>query len=304
MPEDKELYEAANRTIQGRFLLQAGPELNEIARAVLARAQRMYDVEIVFATFMSNHFHLLILATSVVEVANFMGYFEGNLARKAGRLYDWSGPFWHRRYDIEPVDNDEEDQVRRLRYLIEQGCKENLVWGPRDWPGVTTVEEVTTGKPLQGRWLNQTRKYRSELKGEDRPLSDFEELEECTLVPLPCWRHLSPDEYRNRVTEIVDEIERETLERHKEENTAPRGITHVLTQDPHHRPNSVKSSPAPWIHARTREARDAYRRAYAWFLAEYQEASRKFRNGQLEVEFPPNCFLPRPPNSPRARAPA
>jgi len=295
MDQDTQLYEVSNRTIQGRFLLRPGPELNEIVRSTLARAQRIYGVQIVAASFLSNHFHLLLWAASVEQTANFMRYFQSNIARKAGRLYGWTGPFWARRFAIEPVGNTEEDQVWRLRYLLEQGCKEGLVWKPSDWPGVHTAREIIAGKKVQGRWLNQSGKYRSELKGEDRPASHFEELEECDLIPLPCWKHLPADEYRRRVAALVREIERETRRRHATDRTTPLGRAAILRRDPHRRPNSVKSSPTPWILTRSKAIREQYRLAYAWFLTTYRHASERFRSGELTVRFPPGCFPPRAP---------
>ena len=47
-----------NRTVQSRFLLRPGPELNEIVHGALARAQRRYEVEIHGFAFLSNHYHL------------------------------------------------------------------------------------------------------------------------------------------------------------------------------------------------------------------------------------------------------
>lgn len=165
------------------------------------------------------------------------------------------------------------------------------------------MRELTTGEPISGNWLDQTAKYRSELRGEERPIAQFQMLEQCDLASLPCWAHLTPHEYRKRIRDLIAEVEHETRERHAEENTEPRGRAYVLRQNPHQRPNSVKTSPAPRIHARAKRARERYRQAYAWFLAAYHEASRKFREGDLTVEFPPGCFRPRAPFSPPARAP-
>jgi len=304
MDEEIQLYEASNRTMQGRYLLRPGPEANEIIRSTLARAQKRYGIQLVAASFLSNHFHLLFWAATVEQTADFMRYFQSNVARKVGKLYDWSGPFWERRYSIEPVGNSEEDQVWRLRYLLKQGCKEGLVWTPKEWPGVHTVREILTGKPLQGLWLNQTDKYRSELRGEDRPLSHFQELEQCELVSLPCWKHLPKKEYQKRVAALVREIEEETRRQHVESRTVPLGKAAILRRDPHHRPHSVKRTPAPWILTRSADVRERYRQAYAWFLRAYREKSKRFRSGEFTTKFPAGCFPPRPPAFAQTRAPA
>jgi len=302
MLEQIELFELTSRTIQGRYLLRPSPELNEIIEGLLARACRIYGVRVVATAVMSNHFHILIASCTTQQVADFMRYFKSNLAREAGRLYGWTGPFWDRRYEIAPVENDPKDQIRRLRYVLEQGCKESLVWTPREWPGFTTLRAALTGKPLRGVWLNRTEMFRSQRRGEDRPESSFHEHETCSLAPLPCWKHLSAKEHQRRIAEIVRDIEDDTRRRHTEQRSEPLGRARILSQEPQERPNKVKRSPAPWIHAHSKKARAAYRRAYAWYLAAYREASRRFREGELNVEFPPGCFPPRllaiPPRAP------
>lgn len=61
----------------------------------------------------------------------------GNLARKLERLHHWDGRFWARPYDLIPVSNEPKARVTLLRYILENGCKENLVMKPSDSPGLT-----------------------------------------------------------------------------------------------------------------------------------------------------------------------
>ena len=52
--------EVTCRTIQGRLLLRPSADLNDVIVGVLGRAQRRHPVEICAATFVSNHYHLLL----------------------------------------------------------------------------------------------------------------------------------------------------------------------------------------------------------------------------------------------------
>ena len=61
-----------------------------------------------------------------------MQYLRANLSRKVGRLVDWSGGFWERRYSAEPV-LDDEALVGRLRYVLAHGVKEGLVERSAEW---------------------------------------------------------------------------------------------------------------------------------------------------------------------------
>ncbi|HZI04319.1 MAG TPA: transposase, partial [Archangium sp.] len=90
---------------------------------VLARAvqQSAGNVRLHAFTFASNHFHLLVWARGAA-LASFMQYLRANLSRKVGRLVDWSGGFWERRYSAEPV-LDDTALVGRLRYVLAHGVK-------------------------------------------------------------------------------------------------------------------------------------------------------------------------------------
>ena len=70
--EEGSLVELTTRTVQGRFLLRPGPGLNRIVAGVLGRAQRLYQVEIVYLAVLSNHLHLLVCVDTARQMADFM----------------------------------------------------------------------------------------------------------------------------------------------------------------------------------------------------------------------------------------
>jgi hypothetical protein len=136
-----------------------------------------------------------------------MGHFNSNLAREAGRLVRWREKFWGRRYQAIPISEEEAAQVERLRYVPAHGCKEGLVELLRDWPGVSAVRALLDEEPLSGYWFDRTREHQARRRG-----LAFERLElatPCTvnLEPLPCWAHLSAEEYRGRIAELVADVE-------------------------------------------------------------------------------------------------
>jgi hypothetical protein len=77
-------------------------------------------------------------------------YVNSNLAREAGRLYEWKEKFWGRRYQAIVVSNEEEAQIDRLEYILSNSVKEGLVERPQDWPGAHSVGALLTGEPLEG----------------------------------------------------------------------------------------------------------------------------------------------------------
>jgi putative transposase len=291
------LIEVSNRTIQGRFLLRPSAKTNDILLGVLGRAQRIFQLPLFAFIFLSDHYHMLSEPENAQHLAEFMEYFDGNLGKEGCRFSRWSGSFWHRRYNSSVVGADEASQVARLRYILANGCKEGLVARPKDWPGVSSTSALLDGSMrLQGTWFDRTLAYRARRKGLQEVFPAIETVE---LSPLPCFANLTPNAYRERVASIVSEVEQETAEMHRRNQSKPLGRRWVMKQNPHRVPKKLKRSPARKFLTAFRRDFIAMREAYDDFLNRYREASRRLRSGDLTVEFPRGCF---PPALPYVRA--
>src|SRR5688500_6949392 len=62
--------------------------------------------------------------------------------------------------------------------------------------GVHSSRALLDGKSLKGLWFNLTREYVARNRGEDFDRLKYATEEELAFSPLPCWVHLSPEEYR------------------------------------------------------------------------------------------------------------
>lgn len=291
----RSLVEVTIRTIQARFLLRPSRDLNEIVVGILARAADRYEVEVCAFIFLSNHAHLLLVPADAEQLALFMGYVNGNLAKEAGRLHGWRERFWGRRYQAIVVSDEETAQVARLRYVLENGCKENLVRRPADWPGVHTVDALLSGLPLRGVWFDRTAEYEARRRGEHFGKYAYSEDRELALSPLPVWKQLEPVEIRRRVAEIVTEIEAATRRRFRQTGISAFGRRRILRQDPHSGPERISRSPAPRFHADEWSVRRGLELAYHAFRVAYRQAADELKKGRIEVDFPRGCHLPRLP---------
>ena len=289
------LVELTVRTIQRRYLLRPGPRLNQLVVGVLAHAQQATGMRVHAIAVLSNHFHLLVSPSDTKQMADFMCLVGANLSKEVGRLHDWQGPMFDRRYASIPVSDEPRAQVARLRYLLEQGTKENLVLAPADWPGVHAVDALCQGRNLSGIWIDRTALFHARQCGEDATDAGFESQVELTLDPLPCWDQVPAATYQARVAEMVKEIERETIERHQREKTVPRGAQWVRQRHPHERAKPGHRSPKPRFHAFARKIRDELVAAYNEFLAAYRIAAERLAAGDTAVVFPENAFPPRLP---------
>src|SRR5262249_16723897 len=115
IPRTRTLIAVTCSTVQGRFLLRPGP-LNDIPVGTLGRGQRLYEIDIVAVSVLSNHLHLLLTVDSAQEAADFMRYTQSKLAREVNRLTGWKGPVFDRRYEMTVVTDEEAAQIERLAY--------------------------------------------------------------------------------------------------------------------------------------------------------------------------------------------
>lgn len=303
IPPEGALVELTNRTTQGRYLLRPGIELNRVVAGVLGRAQRLYGVEIHACVFLSDHFHLLMTVQSARQMADFMRYFQGYLAIEVGKLHDWRGHFWERRYQHVIVSEEASAQFARFRYLLENSCKEDLVDSPLDWPGLHSAKALQEGESLSGIWINRTRERQERNQRVSYDPTSCREPETVTFSPLPCWKHLDAMACQKRVADIIEDIEHRTRERHRLGETQPLGKERILRVAPHQRPNMLKRSPAPMFHCATKAVRRALWTGYAWFYAAFREAAERLRDGDLTAVFPEGSFPPAAPFLHPARAP-
>jgi REP element-mobilizing transposase RayT len=300
IPEPQTLVEVENRTLQGRFLLRPGDPLNERIVAVLARAKKRYGVQIHAATFLSNHYHLLLSVRDARQLARFMGYVDSNIARQASRLYGWTGKFWQGRYSHTVVSKEEGAQLQRLKYVLSQGCKEHLVAKPEDWPGVQSAAALATGTPLTGTWVDRCAEYEAARSGKSFDQGAHSTRYELFFTPLPCWDTLDEEERQKRTRELLVEIGQDARrERALTKTPEPnqRTLRRILRRSIRHRGPRPKRRPAPLIHAVSREIRKKFLELFREFVRAYRAAADRLRRGERDVRFPPGCFPPALPFS-------
>jgi hypothetical protein len=274
MFEEEGYYFVTSRCFQGRLLLRPGMELNEVVGGVLARAlqQSHGAVKLYGFTFASNHFHLLLWARGA-SLASFMQHLRANLSKKVGRMVDWSGSFWERRYSAEPV-LDDSALVDRLRYLLAHGVKEGLVERCAQWPGLSCLPQLVGPTRRLFPWFDWTKRWRArrtvDMSGEQgRYDGEWAEWLPLELAVLPCWEALDEEQRRREVQGLIELVEAQA----REQGKVPLGERAVREQHPHTRPAHLKRSPRPLGHGK-RSADHTFPGAESLFSVESQEVSR------------------------------
>ena len=292
VPQSRTLVSITNRTIQGRYLLRPGPSFNDLFRGILGRTQRRHEMAIAAVTVLSSHFHLLLVVDDAQEVAGFMRDLQSKMAKEVNRLTGWKGPVFERRYEMTVVTGEEPAQVERLKYVLANGVKENLVERVSQWPGVHSAEALIHGTPLEGHWFDRTREYAARNLGEELSRDEYVFAESVVLSPIPCWAHLPADRYRERIKNLVEEVEAEAALARQQSGARGLGAKAILAQDPQTRPTSIARSPAPLVHAATKAARKMFYEIYAEFVSAFRAASEALRQGRRDAPFPAGSFPP------------
>ncbi|HTG36176.1 MAG TPA: hypothetical protein VLB76_24920 [Thermoanaerobaculia bacterium] len=148
-----------------------------------------------------------------------------------------------------------------------------------EWPGVHAAPALLAGTALEGVWVNRTAEYLAKQRGETRGPQDFEEPETLILVPLPCWKHLSSQQYRHQIEIMVQKTENTASAQREKSGKQPLGPDAIRRQDPRTEPSRTKKSPAPRFHAFHKEARQELHRLYFEFVAAFREAADRLRSG-------------------------
>jgi hypothetical protein len=176
------------------------------------------------------------------QLSDFMGYLNSNLAREVCLLADWEDKVWARRYRAIEVSDEPEAQRERLKYILSHGVKEFLVEKALEWPGVHAARALLDGQPLEGLWFDRTQEYGARRRGEEHERDRFTTPETVTLSPLPCWEHLPAEQQKEKIAELVREVEEEAAAQRKATGKPVLGRAAVLKQNPHERPNRPKKS--------------------------------------------------------------
>ncbi len=289
--ELESLVEVTTVTLGNRRLMRPSPEVNKTIVGVFGKAQREHEMTVCDIKVMSSHYHALLQPRDAGHLARFMNFVNTNLSKELGKLHGIEGPKLQS-YHVVPVSNEEEAQVDRLKYLISNSVKEDLVERPEQWPGVHGVTAPPDSPLLTGRWYNRTREYAERQRTGEADAEEFATDERLVLSPLPCWKHLSDEEIRRRVADLVEEVVEEGARERRQTGKKVAGVKKILKTNPLSYPKTVEKSRKPRFHTFRKSVYKQMWEAYSWVLAAYREAADRLRTGERNVAFPEGTHPP------------
>ena len=182
-----------------------------------------------------------------------MEYVAGNIAREVGRLHDWREKLWSRRYRSIVVSDEEEAKWRASPTSSAMASRRGSSSARNTGPASSVLRLCSRGPSFEGTWFDRAAEYEARRRGEAMADDDFATSERVVFTPLPCWATLDAGVYRGRIAAIIRRIVEEG--RHERAGRPVLGKRAILSQDPHDRPLHSDHSPAPAVHAASKEIR-------------------------------------------------
>lgn len=268
-------HHVVSRCIQGFAFLKPTREIRAITKGVLAYSLEQFKdtIELHHYVVLSNHFHLLISAQSSPNLASFMCFFKGNLARELARVHDWHGTLWQKRYSSEEI-LDETGLTEIFKYITQNSVKEGLVDHPKDWTGLHGYRQLVMGKKVSGPWVNRTAYYHSMQRREGKLIGAFTSEHQIKLTAPSMWKHLSKSEYKKLCSKLSAEAIRDALLKRK--SKASIGMKMVLSENVR-KPKFTKRGTRPLCRTKCIRTLKAYQKVYFEFKAKFQAVSADLR---------------------------
>ena len=289
-----------NRCEQEQFLLLPSKTTNSIVLSWLVKALFFvnYGIEIYAFICLSNHIHLL-LRDIEGKLAQFMCYFEANVARAMNRELGRRGKFWAREYDDVIVDG-EDEFLDRYAYVVCNAVKAGLVDKAEDWTGLNSLSNALSGEPYRVEVLNKTKLHNATRRGQKVDRRKFIETFEFSLTIPPMWEDLSVKDRASKIRELVKSGEKEY--RQRREGKPALGMRKIATQKPPDRPKNPAFRPRIKVFCFDKERRKELLNAYRLHVGAYREiwdgfvkAAAKGKRPAIEWpawSYPPSSWTP------------
>ena len=250
-----------NRVEHEMFLLKPTETVNHLICFWLAKAKAKFGdgIELYGFIVLSNHFHLLLNDTKG-QLAEFMGYFQGNLARSVNAHLGRKGKFWAREYDDVIVEG-EQEFWNRYCYVNGNAVKSGLVALPEHWRGVSSYPYIMENRTIKVTGINKAKFNDAKRHNPHVDPRDFEETYEFRLTRPPAWSNWSHARCRDTTKELLRGACREY--RKKRMYRPVLGMRKVMRQSPFDRPKETARSPRFKFFCmdkgRLKELKDAYK---------------------------------------------
>ena len=272
------------------------PKFEERVLAYLAKYQAIYGAIIYAFVFQGNHYHL---------VARFPRHnralFMRDLNSIAARLtkihihdYD-GGTLWARRYSEQALPRDE-DIEEYFFYCALQPVKAGLCSRPSAYKSYNSFYDAADGVSRRYKVVDWTRFHEKERSNSKLSVKDFTNEYRLTFSRLPGYEGLSQREYRQVLLSKLEErrvkLVSERLEQGLSFLPPERLRKTVRGSKPFSTKTSTRHSHRPLVLTCCMETKRAFLQMYFDVKAAFDFASKLYRKGIFDVDFPRGTYRP------------
>ena len=275
--EPMQIHEVINRTVASRYLLLTDNHVRNEIGAWLARAQRKYRVRLYAYAFMSNHYHLLAAARNEHAFADFVQYFQCNLARCLNKYRKRSGAFWARRYTaIATLDN--ASLADRVAYIHLNPVKAGMCKKPEQSPVLSSAAELLRGDKEAFYYYEVPKDGPKKGKRVRRKIR-------IKCYVLPYYKNISIEERRKRL--------RADMKKHRANEPPMRERPQPKQWWGRPRTRLERGKPRPLCYSVCKKTKAAYIERLIDTVDAYVKAAVQYAKGKLDrAMFPPYTFVP------------
>lgn len=293
---EKTLFFLTIRTMSSKLWFVNNQKLHERIVAFLARFQEMYGVELFAFIIMGNHYHLLARFPRRNKRL-FCQALNSMIARlTATHVEEFEGgKLWARPVRAQAL-GDHKDALHWFFYIALNPVGAGLCRKISEYNGYNSFRDALTGRKRRFRIFLRELYYNRKRRNP----SITEEA--CTVEHtlrfsrLPGYESLDRKDYERM---LLSELEARRQKIISDRLAAGKGFATPSSlrectpgMSPHSTKTSTRTSKRPLILTLCEELKREFLGWYFDLRARYREASRRFREGDLLVTFPPNTYRP------------
>lgn len=273
------------------------PALDEAILGYLAKYAAEYKVTLYAFSIEGNHLHS-VAHFPEPNRASFMRDFKSTAARAVPRHTPEypGGQVFGRRYSNEFIKGDETVEDKFF-YTVLQPVQDGLVERISEYPGYNCFHDAIHGikrryKVVRWKDYHAALRYNVEAK-----ISDYTDYVYLEYARLPGYEELTQKDYAELMLKKLEKRRLEAIaKRRADGRSGVAGRAALLRTKRGAKPKSTKTSTITSHRARVLAVCDKERaEGREWYFDiyyRYKEASRRYRAGELDVEFPPGTYRP------------
>jgi REP element-mobilizing transposase RayT len=249
--------------------------------SAIARAQQKYKTKVFALVAMSDHLQMVV-QTKGKNLSKFMGYVKSRITEAINLLTGKRGPLWSRRYDAQPILDDEATEDR-VAYCLDNPVDAGLVESADSWPGLNLAYGMGESDAIEFEYLDRTAWHKA---GRPEQMGDYYRTATLRLSPLPQLVGMERKLVRESITSWLG---KRAIARGK--GTRALGIEGIFSRAFESRPKHADKSRRPYAFG-SKENKATYYQGVSILYHLYATASERFRTGKYNVAFPEGMYHP------------